>query len=445
MQIGYFTERPYRWLDEDDVLRNRSFFALPNDRFDHLRAADDFNHWFDEYQAAEEAGFDVLALNEHHGNPICMGSVQNVEAAVLARITQRARIALIGNPLPVNRHPLRLAEELATIDVISRGRLVSGWVRGAGAEQFFNNANPAYNRELLDEAHELILQAWTRPGPWRYEGTHFHYRHVNPWVLPYQKPHPPIWMPGVLSPETVLWAADRRYPYIGLGTAIAPTCELWDIYADRAAANGWQAGPENFGYVVPAFVADTEERAQELGRGFVFGGGQNAFSRPEHTLPPGYNSKAATRRLAEAGEGATTWTGLAAARRANQLGDYWPPETDLASIRRKLARGLERAQEGHTVLIGTPDQVAAKAKRVLSITRPGVLIFLHVQGPVGNADRMRSLQLLADHVVPDLREHAQRIGLVSPFERAPGQVGLATGTTRGPVVDRDELWELSHH
>ncbi|MEZ5232387.1 MAG: hypothetical protein R2749_06730 [Acidimicrobiales bacterium] len=76
MQIGYFTERPYCWLDEDDVLRNKAFFAMPNDRFDHIRAAEDYNYWLDEY-SAEDLGFDVLPLNEHHGNPICMGSVQN--------------------------------------------------------------------------------------------------------------------------------------------------------------------------------------------------------------------------------------------------------------------------------------------------------------------------------------------------------------------------------
>ncbi|MFN0089762.1 MAG: LLM class flavin-dependent oxidoreductase [Acidimicrobiales bacterium] len=442
MQIGYFTERPYRWLDEDDVLRNKAFFALPNDRFDAERAAEDYNYWLDEYARAEELGFDVLALNEHHGNPICMGSVMNVEASILARITSRARIALIGNPLPVNGHPLRLAEELATIDCISRGRLISGWVRGAGAEQFFNNANPAYNRELLNEAHEFILQAWTRPGPWRYEGKHFHYRHVNPWVLPYQKPHPPIWMPGVLSPETVVWAADRGYPYIGLGTSIPPTCDLWDIYADRAAANGWQAGPENFGYVVPMFVADTEDKAQELGRGFVFGGGQNAFSRPEHTLPPGYNSKEATKRLAEHGATATTWVGLATARRANQMGDDRPEEQDFDAVRRKLHQALHRAQDAHTVLVGTPEQVTVKIKRLMSVTRPGVVIFLHIQGPVSNEDRLRSLELLGEYVVPEMREHARAIGLVDQFERAPGSVRLAAGAARGAVVDRSGLAEM---
>jgi alkanesulfonate monooxygenase SsuD/methylene tetrahydromethanopterin reductase-like flavin-dependent oxidoreductase (luciferase family) len=153
-----------------------------------------------------------------------MGSVMNIEAAVLAHGTKRARVVLIGNPLPVIKHPLRIAEELAEIDLISRGRLVTGWVRGAGSEQFFNNANPAYNREMFNEAHDFIVQAWTRPGPRRYEDKHFHYRHVNPWALPFQKPHPPMWIPGTLSPKTVQWCASHRYPYIGLGTPLGPTC-----------------------------------------------------------------------------------------------------------------------------------------------------------------------------------------------------------------------------
>ena len=153
------------------------------------------------------------------------------------------KIVLLGNPLPVVGNPLRLAEELAMIDMISGGRLVTGWVRGAGSEQFASNANPAFNREYFNEAHELVIKAWTKPGPFRYEGKHFHYRFVDPWCLPMQKPHPPIWIPGLLSPETVVWCAKHRYPYVALATFLEPTVELWDIYRDAAAKEGYQVGP----------------------------------------------------------------------------------------------------------------------------------------------------------------------------------------------------------
>jgi hypothetical protein len=92
MIIGYFTERPYRWLPEDEVLRNEGFFAVSNKYFDREKAADDYNYWIDEYCEAEELGFDALMLNEHHGNPFCMGSVMNVEAAILARVTKNGVI-----------------------------------------------------------------------------------------------------------------------------------------------------------------------------------------------------------------------------------------------------------------------------------------------------------------------------------------------------------------
>ena len=341
MHVAYFTERPYRGLNEDDLLKNHAYFALPNSHFDHIAGSALYNEYLDEYVFAEDLGFDGLALNEHHGNPFCMGAVMNVEAAILARITNRAKIILIGNPLPVIKHPLRMAEELATIDLISKGRLVTGWVRGAGSEQFFNNANPSYNREMFNEAHDFIVQAWTRPGPWRYEGKHFHYRHVNPWPLPYQKPHPPMMIPGVLSPETILWCAEQNYPYLGLGTALGPTTDMWDMYADKAAEYGYQAGPENFGYLLPTFVADTEEKAQELGKGFVFGGGQNAFSAPQYTLPPGYNSKAAIQRLAHTPGG--TWLGVNREKLMQQAAGA--PEAPV-ELRRGAPEAVRRLREG---------------------------------------------------------------------------------------------------
>src|SRR5579875_1959056 len=266
MFIMYFTERPYREVPEEEIIRSRSFFGTPNQYFDREVGARLYNEYLDEAVYAEELGFDGVMLNEHHGTPFCMGGVMDVEAAILARITRKVRIVLLGNPLPIVKNPVRLAEELATIDLISHGRLVPGWVRGAGSEQVFHNANPAYNREYFNEAHDLVLACWTRPGPFRWEGKHFTYRFVNPWTLPYQKPRPPIWIPGIISGETVTWCAERKYPYIGLGTSLHLTVDLWNLYGKVAAEHGYQAGSENFGYLQQVHLADTEEEAQEQGK-----------------------------------------------------------------------------------------------------------------------------------------------------------------------------------
>ncbi len=440
MQIAHFTERPIRYVPEAPVLQNRAFFGVSNKYFDAEKAAHDYNFYLDEACYCEEVGFDAVAVNEHHGNPFCSGNVLTTEAAILARITSKVKIVLIGTPLPVIKHPLRAAEELATIDVISRGRLVSGWVRGAGSEQFFNNANPAYNREMFNEAHEFIMQAWTREGPWRYEGKHFHYRHVNPWIKPYQKPIPQQWIPGVLSPETILWCAEKAYPYLGLGTALGPTCDMWDMYADKAAELGYQAGPENFGYLLPVFCADTDEKAQDLGRGFIYGGGQNAFSRPEHTLPPGYNSKAAIRMLANQPGG--SWLGVSKAKMMASQEDSWDASA-YEGLRQKLIKGYEKVQENLQVVVGSPQTCIKKITDILKVIRPGVFTVFAVQGTVGDKDRLRSVELLGKEVLPAVRAFGKQQDLQGPFDRKPGSVKLAPGTKRLPVVDRAALAALN--
>ncbi|OUS16451.1 hypothetical protein A9Q88_08160 [Gammaproteobacteria bacterium 50_400_T64] len=439
MQIAHFTERPVRYLAEEPVLENRAFFGVSNKYYDREKAADDYNFYLDEACFCEEVGFDAVALNEHHGNPFCSGSVVNIEAAILARITSKAKIVIIGNMLPGVKHPLRVAEELATIDTISRGRLVAGWVRGAGSEQFFNNANPAYNREMFNEAHSFIMDCWTKDGPWRYEGKHFHYRHVNPWVKPYQE-MPQQWIPGVLSAETVMWCAEKQYPYLGLGTALGPTCDLWDMYADKSAELGYQAGSENFGYLLPIFCADTDEKAQDIGRGFIFGGGQNAFSRPEHTLPPGYNSKSAIRMLGQQPGG--SWLGVSKEKLMAGADDSWDASA-YDSLRAKLVAGYDKAQDNMQTVVGSPETCAQKIKDILSVIRPGVFTCFAVQGNVSDKDRLRSVELLGKEVLPEVRKFADEIGLFGPFDRTPGSVKLAPGTKRAPVCDREALAKLN--
>src|SRR5205085_947477 len=83
---------------------------------------------------------------------------------------ERVKIVILGNPLPLSENPVRIAEELAMIDMISKGRLVSGFVRGGGQEQLATGVNPAYNRERFEEAHDLIVKTWTQPGPFGFKG-----------------------------------------------------------------------------------------------------------------------------------------------------------------------------------------------------------------------------------------------------------------------------------
>ena len=131
----------------------------------------------------------------------------DIMAAYLIAKTDRIPIGIIGNALPLHSNPIRVAEEVAMLDVISGGRIISGFVRGTGMEYHSYGANPSYSQERFWEAHDLIIKAWTEPGPFAWEGKHFHLPYVNPWPLPLRKPHPPVWLPGSGSLETVRKAA----------------------------------------------------------------------------------------------------------------------------------------------------------------------------------------------------------------------------------------------
>ena len=453
MHIMYFTERPYRYVPNDEVIK-QGYFGIENKHFDSAKGAVLLNEYLDEKVMAEELGFDGVMLNEHHDTAFCMGSVMNVEASILARITQRVKIVLLGNPLPIVGNPLRLAEELGMIDMISGGRLVSGWVRGGGSEQFASNANPAFNRELFNEAHEVVIQAWTRPGPFRYEGKHFHYRFVDPWCLPLQKPHPPIWIPGLLSPETVDWCAEHRYPYVALATFLEPTMELWNFYRDAAARRGYQVGPENFGYLQKVYVAETDEKAREIAKMDMFGGagiGYSFFGRPNYMFPPGYNSQAATARMARQfsdpnSNEKSPWASLGGgAQEAAPAGDIktngmaredvssaqvdhrsavWQERgtngVDIEETRRKVFEAFPKVEQSLQVICGTPETVIRKLRVVLEVLRPGIFSFWQNDGPISKEDRLNNIRLIAKHVLPAVREIGKELNLTSPFDVEPG-------------------------
>src|SRR5918993_6085458 len=158
----------------------------------------------------DDGGFDIM-VNEHHQTATCMSSAAVVALSILARQTKRARLLVLGYPLGHRPDPLRCVEELSAIDVISRGRLDMGFVKGVPYETAPSNQNPIFLMERFWEAHDFILKAMTsHDGPVNWEGQYFHYRQVNVWPRPYQQPHPPVWM-TVNSTDSAKAAAEKGY------------------------------------------------------------------------------------------------------------------------------------------------------------------------------------------------------------------------------------------
>src|SRR2546430_8497240 len=97
----------------------------------------------------------------------------NLIASALIQRTKRVQIAILGRALPLVNNPIYIAEEFAMLDTMSRGRIIAGFVRGIGAEYHASGVNPAFSHDRFHEAHDLIVKAWTTPGPFAWEGEHY--------------------------------------------------------------------------------------------------------------------------------------------------------------------------------------------------------------------------------------------------------------------------------
>ena len=158
MRVFQFTEQPYppAWDKHQGSLR----VNLPNRLLDPKTAAELFHRYYDEWQLCDEIGLNIM-LNEHHSTATCMSSASVIGLSVLSRITARARLLVLGYPIANRPDPLRAAEELATIDVISRGRLEMGFVKGVPQEVAVANMNPVFQNQRFWEAHDFIMKALT--------------------------------------------------------------------------------------------------------------------------------------------------------------------------------------------------------------------------------------------------------------------------------------------
>lgn len=380
MKFTCFTLMPYRPLDMKERDKYVSAWVnLPNELYDPVKGADEYESYINQLVYAEELGFDAIAVNEHHQTAYGMMPAPNLIASALIQRTKDVKIAVLGRGLPLVSNPLTIAEEYAMLDALSRGRVIAGFVRGIGLEYHVMGLNPSFSHERYLEAHDLIVQAWTQPGPTMFEGEHYNFRYVNIWPTPYQRPHPPIWIPSQGSSETIAWASapERKYPFMVTFSAQDLVIRYLQMYRDQAHEWGYEASGGQLGFASPIYVAETEEKAIEEARAGVESLFNDYLYNPwERLLPPGYMSLESTKRTMKMRKAIGT---------------------------RPRQHRIETLMENGTVLVGTPEQVRERIDKTREATGAEQVIAMMQFGVLPDHLAKRNMELFASEVMPKLR------------------------------------------
>jgi alkanesulfonate monooxygenase SsuD/methylene tetrahydromethanopterin reductase-like flavin-dependent oxidoreductase (luciferase family) len=225
-----------------------------------------FDQALAEVETAERVGLDAVWLAELHGAPerSVMSSPMMVASAIAAR-TSKIKIGIAVQVLPLS-HPLRLAQEAATIDQISHGRLIYGIGR-SGVVRTYEDYGVDYgeSRERFAETLDILKQAWTQPKI-SHRGKYFSFDNVSVTPQPYQKPYPELRM-AAATPETFpqigqlglpIFVAVRQGPFVQLAERIK-------AYREAYAAAGHPGQGKVF-LRLPAYLAETREQARAEAR-----------------------------------------------------------------------------------------------------------------------------------------------------------------------------------
>lgn len=374
MRTFYFSENAYPYLPDASTyasIRN----TLPNRFYDPKVGAELYHRYFDEWALADDLGLDVM-VNEHHATATNLNPASSTVLAVLARITTKARILILGIPIANRRDPVRVAEETAMIDNYSRGRLEVGFVRGVPFEIAATNSMPVRMAERMAEAHDLILRAWTsHDGPFNWEGRFFHHRQVNIWPRPYQQPHPPVWV-TCKSPSQIAWVAGHGHVAATFLTGFGGTKRIFDTYRAVRAEHGSATTPDDrLAYAALVYVGDTHEKAMDGARKLLWYLTSNKVPA-QFKNPPGYSDEATSAALLRGGSTAF---------------DRSSP--------------LETCIEEGIVFAGTPDEVYAQiARHHAFVGGYGNLLMMGQAGFLEHDETVSSIQLFAREVAPRLRE-----------------------------------------
>jgi alkanesulfonate monooxygenase SsuD/methylene tetrahydromethanopterin reductase-like flavin-dependent oxidoreductase (luciferase family) len=337
-------------------------WPVPPGAYDRPAGAEAYRGMIERLQRVEALGFDWISVSEHHYSPRILTPSPIVAAAFIAAHLPRITLALLGPIVPLS-NPVRVAEEVAMLDTLARGRLVVGLLRGTTNEALTYDLDPAEARQRTDEGMELILRAWTEPEPFGWQGRHYRYRTVAIWPRPLQQPHPPTYALGT-SREACEFAARHR---LGCGVSYGPFEAMGRVtryYREQCARHGWQPAPEQILYRANMVLAETDARAQALLR----------------AQPAGlaYVMRPAVRDA------------LSALESRNVAG---------------VARTPDLTAALPTTFVGSPDTVVEQVRRCREQVGAGVLdLSLHPPGAADLEPLAQALDLFGAEVLPRIRD-----------------------------------------
>jgi alkanesulfonate monooxygenase SsuD/methylene tetrahydromethanopterin reductase-like flavin-dependent oxidoreductase (luciferase family) len=408
MDAWWMCEVPYPHvpkavLDAADSVRA----SLPNRYCDPRIAADLFEEAIDEYLLCDEMGLNVCATEHHAGinsllgaNPMLLG--------ILARQTRKARILSLGTLVSLRREPVRVAEEYATADVISRGRLELGFVKSGGTEMASANVNPVNNIERYWEAIDLIAKALTRQdGPFSWEGKHFTHRHVNIWPRPWQQRFR-MWA-ATGDPHTAAEVGRRGMVHTLVLRGPEGTRRAYAAYRDARAEAGLPPAPsDNFAYTAFVCVGDTEEEGLRVGEKLLWFLNTSLKSAPQYSqllpgIAPPHVAGQAWRTRPKAGpDFVNAEKGVATAS---------------ANARKLMSITVDEAIAQGILFAGNPDSVFARIKQFHdAVGGFGHLTMIGRTGFMTHAESEKSIRLFGKEVLPRLQAIAPVAATLEPAQ-----------------------------
>jgi len=379
----------YPYLPDDfDESHETGWVTVPNALWDRDKTRGLYQEYIDQLVYGEELGFDGMVLNEHHQNIYGLMPSPNIIAAALTQRTKKGKIVIMGNLLPLHLNPMRVAEEYAMLDSMSDGRLIAGFAVGGGPEAFNYNVPQPQARTQFWEGVDLIHRAWTEPGPFEHEGRHYPLRYVNPWPLPQQRPHPPIWIPGALSIETMEEVAKRGFDYFLSSRAHgAATKRAAQRFAEVLKGHGEQFHPFRMGLLISVYVAETDEQAQAESQEGIWYFLKNALKG---------HLRHEKGRMLTFGAGVPS---MSVASYENFLKNA-PPESKMLGD----VSNWEELSNFGSIIVGSPDTVRKRLWELIEQAEIGNFLIQFHFGNMKKELARKSMELFATQVAPQLRK-----------------------------------------